>query len=446
MKQVVTLTSATIYGIGVIVGAGIYALIGVSAGISGNAIWISFILAAVIASLTAFSYVELSSRFVKESAASFYVKKAFGSKFFSFFTGFLSFIIVLFSSSAVAFGFATYLKAFIPFHVIIIAIFIIILCAIVNLFGMKLSINVTKILTVVSVIGLLILIVFGLRFINPSINLFAGINGEQGLDLIPVLFSSVALIFFSYLGFEEIANISEEVINPEKNVPKAIIFSLFIVTIIYVLVSIVSISVISPATLALASNASSLSQGPLALVADKVVFDGFGVVLSFIALFATASTLLVLLVGASRLIYGLSEQNLIPKIFTKVSKKNNAPYLAILLSTVLTILFLFLGNLEELGNLTTMGTFLLFFIINCALIVVRFKEKRIISKIHSPLNFGYVPLLAVVGAIFCLFMFLTQYWQPVSFFGFQLPMIIFGLIMFSLSLPIYFLFNKKSDE
>ncbi len=441
LEQSVSLKQAIIYGVGVILGAGIYSLIGHAANISGTSLWISFIVAAFLALMTAFSYAELSSRFPRESAEAVYVLKAFGRNDFSFVVGFISLIVMLFSASTVAIGFASYFSYFIPLPLIITSILIIAICSLVNFFGIQQSAKLNTILTFFSAFGLILIIVFGFSYIG-SVDLLLDINENPiGFNFFPILFSGVALIFFAYIGFEQIANIAEEIIHPKHNVPLAIILSLLIATILYVLVAIVSVSVVSPKILG-AATSGEISSGPLAIVAMTAIGPEFASIISIIALFATSSTILIVLIVASRIIYGLASQGLLPKKLSLCYEGTKTPYFAVLISAILAILFLFIGDLEILGNLTTLGTFLLFFLVNVSLIALRIKEKKIEAIVSSPVNISYYPVLAIIGAIFCLFMFLTQYWQTMNIFSLNIPIIIFGIIIFGISYPLYLFFNN----
>ncbi|HNV00799.1 MAG TPA: APC family permease [archaeon] len=441
LERSVSLTQATIYGVGVILGAGIYALIGAAAGITGPALWISFIVAAIIASLTAFSYAELVARFPKSGAESVFVLKAFENERLAFFVGFVFLLSNLFSVATVSFGFATYFKLFFLISPMIVAIIVIILAAIINHLGIQESVFLNNLFTFIEVIGLILIIIFGFTSIG-AVNLFEGINQETGFDLIAPIFSGVALVFFAFLGFEGIANISEEIKEPKKVVPKAILLSLVISTIIYVLVAMVSVSVVSPLVLSNASSTTDSTQGPLALVAEQTIMPGFGFWLSIIALFATFNTVLILLIVCSRYIYGLAEQKLLPKLFSKVNKKTKTPTNAIVASAVIAILFAGVGNLEILGNLTTAAIFLVFFLVNVSLISIRLKEKQQ-EKYLAPINFGKIPMLSVLGALFCAFILLTQYWQNTIIFGITLPLIIWSLLVYLLAFPIYEYFSRK---
>lgn len=443
LERSVSLTQATIYGIGVILGAGIYALIGVAAGITGNTLWLAFIIAAIIAGLTALSYAELVSRYPKSGAESVFALKAFKSARIAFFIGFVFLLSNLFSVATVAFGFATYFKLFFLISPLVVALVVIVAAAIINFSGIQESVFLNTLFTFIEAIGLILIIIFGLPYLG-QVNLLEGINGASGFDLAPSIFAGVALVFFAFLGFEGIANIAEEVKDAKNVVPKAMILALVISTIIYVLVAMVSVSVVSPSILSEASTSTQAStHGPLALVAESVIMPGFGFWLSIIALFATFNTVLILLIVCSRYIYGLASQKLLPKIFTVVNKKTKTPTNAIVASAGIAILFLVVGNLETLGNLTTSAIFLVFFLVNLSLIAIRLREKQQENYL-SPINFGKLPIPAILGAIFCAFMLLTQYWQNTTILGITLPLIIWSLIIYLLAFPIYEYFSRKN--
>lgn len=429
LERSVSFPQAVIYGVGVIVGTGIYTLIGIGAGITGNLLWLSFIIAGIIASLTAVSYAKLSTFFAKESAESFYALKAFKSKKISFLTGYLSIIVWVFSVSTVSWGLAAYAKSVISIEPIVIAIFSIILISIINYLGIQKSVFINNILTLITLFGLIIIIFFGLPWIG-KVNLFEGLDGlnliENSFSLGNNLFSAAALIFFAFLGFEGLANISEETRNPKKNIPKAIILSLFIVTILYVLISIISVSVISPSQL-YNSALSSSSSGPLALVAERLISPEFGFLLTLIAFCAIGSTLIVLLNVSSRILYGMSKQELAPKIFEHLDSKTKTPSIAILTVTFFSCLFTFFGNLELLSYLCTMGIFLLFGIVNISAILIHHELNPFSSKKNFVNKNTIIPLL---GTIFCFLMLLTQYWKTTPFFGIEIPLI--GVLVIAL--------------
>jgi APA family basic amino acid/polyamine antiporter len=448
LSRSVSLPQAILYGLGIIVGAGIYTLIGLGAGIAGNALWVSFLIAGFIAALTALTYAELSNRFAKEAAETNYMIKAFKSKGLGFFAGYLILITSLFSAATVAYGFSAYFRIFFNLDPLLTSIILIVLLSVISLLGMQESVKLNNSLTYITILGLILILIFGFRFIGDT-NLFAGINGEnifQDLSLWGTsLFPAAALIFFAFLGFEQLANISEEVINPKENVPRAILFSLLAATILYILVSIVAVSAVPVSELSKAANPNvSLSQGPLALVAEKTL-PGFGFWLSIMALCATSSTLLILLVVSSRIIYGMSEQDLLPTYFRKTHPRFSTPHYAILVVMILAIFFALIGNIELLGNLTTLGVFLVFFLVHAALIQIRLRENTP-SLAYDPLDIGRIPIHALLGVIFCGGMFLTQYWSTITILGIQIPIIILGSIIFLTAIPIHYYFEKRKNH
>jgi basic amino acid/polyamine antiporter, APA family len=432
-----------IYSIGVIVGTGIYTLIGIGAGIAGNLLWLSFIIAGIIASLTALSYAKLSSLFVKESAESFYAQRAFGSKKISFLVGYLSLIVWVFSGATVAWGLAAYAKAITPIAPLFIAIGSIIIISIINFLGVQKSVMVNNLLTIITILGLFVLIIFGIPFIG-QVNFLDGIDGtnliENSFSLSNSIFSAAALIFFAFLGFEGIVNISEETKNPKKSIPKAILLSLFFVTILYVLISMIAVSVIPPTELYNATLSTSTSEGPLALVAESILFPGAGLILTLIAFCAIGSTLIVILNVSSRIVYGLSKQNLAPKMFEYLNPKTNTPTVAILLITILTCLFALIGNIELLSSLCTMGIFLLFGIINISVIFIQ--RELTPFEYNKPL-INKENILPLLGAAFCFFMLLTQYWKTTLVFGIELPLIALLIIALLIGRILYFLFVDR---
>lgn len=445
LERSVSLNQAIIYGLSVIIGAGIFTLIGLAAGITGNYLWLAFVIAGIIAALTAFTYSHLSSNFPKEAAESVYLLKATNSRGIAFFAGYLSFITALFSAATVAYGFAAYFKLFFDLPAVVVSVGLIIILSIVNLLGIQESMKFNLVMMTITLFGLGAVIITGLPFVG-SINLFEGISGEllteNFFSLGTTLFPAIALIFFAFLGFEELANISEEIRNPKKNLPIAILVSLTIATIFYILVSIVAVSVVPPAALAAAADPNvPLTQGPLALVADTAM-PGLGWVLSIVALCTTASTLLALLIVSSRILYGMGEQKLLPRILFKTNNKTHTPHYAVLLVMIVTLIFSLIGDLQILGNTSTLGVFLLFFLAHISLLMINIKESEHgFTYDRSLLKILYPP--AVLGAIFCGGMFITQYWWSVNFFGIELPLIIFATAVFLTAVPVYYLFSKN---
>ena len=281
LKRELGLFSVTVAGVGIILGAGIYALIGLAAGETGNTIWLSFLISAVVAAFTGLSYAELSSIFKDDSGEYDYVREGFGKKL----AVFVSILVVLtgiVSAAVVALGFAGYLSSLISIKYLYAGIGIIVLMTLLNYIGIKDSNRFNLIATSIEFLGLLIIIFLGFGNFG-KVDLFEMPNGFYGV------FKAGALVFFAYLGFETIVKLSDEVKNPQKTIPRAIIWSVIITTILYILVSIAAVSI-------LPADKIAGSKSPLADVAASVFGNPAFIILAVIALFSTANTILLTLV------------------------------------------------------------------------------------------------------------------------------------------------------
>ncbi|MEM4326837.1 MAG: APC family permease [Candidatus Diapherotrites archaeon] len=429
LSRSLSLFEATIYGVGVIIGAGIYALIGEGVQIAGSMVWLSFVFGAIIAAFTALSYAELSSLFPKTGAEFNFVKHAFRSNYLAFFTGYSGIFANLISVSVVALGFAGYLNGMTGINISFAAISLIILMTLLNFFGIKESAKYAVFSTILEVFGIILIILIGLPYLG-STNLFEVPDSKFFLS--PVLFAT-SLIFFAFVGFEQIANISEETKLASKTIPKAVLLSLFITSMLYILVSISVVSIYHWQEIAGVPN-------PMSLVAQKGFGENAGLLMSLIALFATSNTVLILLVVTSRMIYGISKQSALPDILQTIHEKTNTPYIAVLLTGLLSLLFIFLKELDKVALLSNYFIFTLFFLVNVSTIKMRISHPHLYRPFKIPFNIGEIPIVSVLGAIFCLFM-LAQINTPIEIFGVELPLILFGFIISLSSIPIYILFK-----
>ncbi len=385
LKRSLGLWEIVFYGVGVIVGAGIYALIGKTAGLAGNMAWLSFVLAALIASFTGLSFCELSSMFPKSASEFVYVKKAFGRTWGEI-IGIITVFVCLVAAAAVAKAFDGYFAQFfstsIPMDLVLI-----VLLSVLSFLGIKKSLEMNILFTLVTIGGLLIIIFLGLGHLGA-------VDYTQANQSLDGVFSATALIFFAYLGFEDIVNLGEEAKEPKKNIPLAIIITLAVTTLIYTLTALVSVSVVSYGALA-------SSEAPLALVAESLL--GSGALLSVIALFATTNTILVLLIVGSRMLYGMSKGRVLPSVLSRVHAKRGTPWVAVALIGVMALVLSHLGNMYILASWTNVFAFTIFAATNLALIRLRYSHpgKR---PFRVPLNIGRFPILAFLGLVSSLFM------------------------------------------
>ncbi|MBI4014703.1 MAG: amino acid permease [Candidatus Aenigmarchaeota archaeon] len=257
--------------------------------------------------------------------------------------------------------------------------------------GIKESIRVSAISALIEMGGLLIVIAVCAPYIgNPAVQYFEAPG-------ILSIFSATALIFFAYIGFEGLANMTEDTRNASKVMPKALLLSILITTVLYVLVSIAAVSVAGSGVLA-------SSGAPLATVTE-LALPGSSWLLSVIALIATGSTVLALLIIGSRMFYGMARNHSMPAVLGKTGKRKT-PYVAIAAVMVLSIIPLLFGGLGTLALLTDMGIFIVYFFVNASLITLRYKMPRAKRSFRSPINIGRFPVLAFLGITTSLLMLL----------------------------------------
>ncbi|AUN97489.1 amino acid permease [Bacteriovorax stolpii] len=410
--------SLSIFGIGIIIGAGVYAVLGTAAGVAGDSLWLSFLFAAAVAVLTAFSYCELASMYPFAGAEYIYLKRAFPKlKLPSFLLGFILFLAGAASAATVSHAFSGYLKNFLDTPETFTSYGLLIAVTLINLMGIHTSSRINLIFTAIEVAGLLAVIWFGF-FHEP----------KRQMDFVftAKTFTVSSLVFFVYLGFENIVNLAEDTKEAEKNVPRAIIWSLVITTILYVAVAVAALRLASPEVL-------SSSDSPLA-DAIKNVAPRWVNVLSAIALFSTANTALIGLLSISRMIYGIANEGDLPKLLTKTTRESKTPVYSILVSSFVAAIFLLLGELEILARVSSFAALCGFFIVNSLLIGIRYKKQAIKAKFKSPLSIGRFPSLAFIGALSVIAL-CTQ-------FEFKIYLITF--CMLALGALVYFLTKRFS--
>ncbi|MBI4895537.1 MAG: amino acid permease [Candidatus Aenigmarchaeota archaeon] len=409
--------------IGAILGAGIYVLIGKAAALGGNAVWMSFGISALLAAFTGLSYAELVSMFPKSSAEYGYTKKAFGEKI-GFIIGMLIILASVVSAATVAIGFAGYFSNMFPVAIIPVAIALIIVLSGVLIYGIRESAWMAIIFTLIEIVGLIIVIIIGIPYLG-SVNY---LDTSAGFSSI---FAAAALIFFAYLGFEEIARLGEETKNPTKTIPKALIYSIIISAILYILVAVTSVSVVDWQTL-------GHSTAPLADVVAIAFGSNAFLLISVIALFATANTVLFIMLAGSRIIYGMSKEKAFPKKLSEILKNRKTPIYAILITMIFTIAFTLVGNIETIASLTDYAIFIVFIAINAAAIVLRYKLPTAKRPFKMPANIGKFPVIALLGIITSILMLLHL----------DIMIIIYGIIITLIIFAFYEVYehHKKSSK
>ncbi|CDZ50253.1 APC family permease [Neorhizobium galegae] len=385
--------------VGDILGTGIYALTGQVAKQVGGVVWLPFLIAFVVALLTAFSYLELVTKYPRAAGAALYTHKAFGIHFVTFLVAFAVMSSGITSaataSRAFASNFATSLSLDLgAWGVPLIAVGFIALVAAINFRGVGESVKMNVLLTVVELTGLLIIIGIGFWAIAGGQGdvsrawTFAAPN--DGGVFWPVI-AATTLAFFAMVGFEDSVNMAEECKEPSRMFPKVLLTGLAITGLIYVLVAISAITLVP---------AAELGQGETPLL--KVVqagAPGFPIgIFAVITMFAVANSALINMMMASRLIYGMSREGVLPPVLGKVHPGRRTPYIAIGFTSLLAVaLILFAGGVPALGGTTALLLLCVFAIVNVAVLVLR---KDTVEHKH----FRTPTILPVLGAISCAFL------------------------------------------
>lgn len=392
LNRHIGLFALVVYGVGDILGAGIYALIGKAAGEMGNAIWLAFLASMVAAGLTGLSYASLGSRYPRAGGASFFTHQAFKSHFLAYVIGLaaLSSGVTSMAAGSRAFaGYFTTLISSVPVNLVVV-VFCFVLAGVV-IRGIRESMWMNMLCTGIELGGLLLVIAVGATFLGTVDYTNATTRENPTGDLtFSLILSGAVLTFYSFVGFEDIINVSEEVKNPESNMPKGILLAVLIASTIYITISLVAVSVIPAAELA-------ASSAPLVDVVKRAAPWFPPIAFAFIAMFAVANTALLNFIMGSRLIYGMANQGLMPKVLAKVNRRQT-PYVSSLAVLVFMLVLALSGNIGSLARATSVLLLICFMFVNVALIVLKYRKDEPKGRFEIP----YV--IPVLGALVCALM------------------------------------------
>lgn len=391
LERHIGLFALTLYGIGDILGAGIYGLVGKAAGVMGSGVWLAFLVSLVIAMLTGLSYASLGSQFPKAAGSAYVLLKAFGSRFFAYVAGLLALASGLTSMATGSRVFAGYLHGFFPTIPISIgAVILLTLLGFIVWRGIRESMWVNSLSTLIELSGLLIIIFIGVKYWG-SVDYFdfKTVENPSGEFSPSLMLSGAVLVFYSFIGFEDLLNVGEEAKNPERNLPIALLVALFVSSIVYVAVSITAISVI-PAEILAQSNQ------PLVDVVKTAAPWFPAKMFSVIALVAVSNTVLLNFIMGSRLLYGLSRLRVIHSFLDHIDVNRKTPSRAILFVYGIVIILALSGDISSLARATSLLLLLVFVGMNLSLIRIKRRDGVPKGRLDIPL---FVPVL---GAFFSL--------------------------------------------
>lgn len=375
----------TFFGLGNILGAGIYVLVGKVAGEAGYYAPLAFLVASIIAAFSACTYAEMSARYPVSAGEAIFVHEGLNIRWLTIAVGILITLAGVASTSVLAHGFAGYLSVFIDVPQWLMIILIIVLLGALSLWGISESVLVASLLTLLEILGLAVIMVTGSDYLT-SVNYAASV-ANQSLGAIPWLgvFSGGFLAFYAYLGFEDMVNVAEEVKEPEKNMPRAILLALVVSTVLYAGVSIVAVQAMSPEALA-------QSDAPLADVYTTMTGKA-PVLISFIGVFAVMNGALIQMIMASRLLYGMASRGWLPKRLASIHPKTRTPVNSTVMVIVIILLFSISLHLVALAKLTSYLVLMVFALVNLSLVKIKLKKQQAGKGIRFSI---LVPLLGFV--------------------------------------------------
>lgn len=417
LKKALGLIPLTFYGVGTIVGAGIYAIIGVVAGEAGYNMWVAFVFTTIAATFSAISYAELSSTFPKAGAEYVFLSNAFPKKkVIPFITGYFITIHGTATFATVLLAFAGYFSGFIDIPEMLIAYALLAVITLFNLSGIKKSSVVNITFTSAQILGLVMLVVAGIT--SPDFgNVF-----QHKFSLGSEIFTSVAIVFYVYTGYEHMATLAEEAKNPGRNIPLAFIFSLVFTTVIYLLIVFSALALATPE--ALASSGS-----PLALAGSNR-YSWMGPVIGVAALLATANVSLSASLSVSRMMYGMASKGDMPAMLSKLNKQQ-APWVAALVLAAIVGLFIPFGQIKLVASVSSLGAMLVFAFVNLAVIVLRYKHPTLKRPFSVPLRIDKFPVLPAFGVIVSGLLATQFTWEVYLIFGIAVTLGITGYYLSS---------------
>nr|WP_296068976.1 APC family permease [uncultured Actinoplanes sp.] len=399
LKRVMGPGLLLLFVVGDILGTGVYALTGRVANEVGGAVWLPFLCAFLVALLTAFSYLELVTKYPRAAGAALYTHKAFGIHFLTFLVTFAVMCSGLTSASSASkafaenFGEAFDLSLGEGLGVTAVALGFMTLIALINFRGVGESVKLNVLLTVVELTGLLIVIVIGAWAIGGGkgdLSRLTQFNVAEGESPFFAVTAATALAFFAMVGFEDSVNMAEETKDPVRIFPRMMLLGLCVTGLIYVLVSISSVALVSP---------EDLGEGDAPLL--KVVSAGAAAfplwIFAFITMFAVANSALINMLMASRLLYGMANERVLPRVLGRLHPGRRTPWVGIVFTTVVAFGLIWFADLTALGGTTSLLLLCVFTVVNVAVLVLR-RDRVEHRHFHAP------TAIPVAGAITCAFL------------------------------------------
>lgn len=388
LKRALGLGLLTLYGLGVTIGAGIYVLIGAVAAKAGMFMPASFAVAALVVAFTAFSYAELGSRFPVSAGEAEYAMRGFHARWLATIVGLLVAATGIISAATISIGAASYLETYAALPRWFLIVCIVIVLGAIAIRGILESVALAAVFTLIEMAGLALAIIVGLNSAPQGVAALAPQMPPLDSAIWAGIFGGSLLAFFAFVGFEDIANVAEEVKEPERTIPRAIMLTLAVTLVLYIAIAAVAVRSIP-------MDALKTSSAPLALIFAK---RPASLQLSFtaIAAFATLNGVLIQMIMASRLLFGLARQGNLPKELAHIYGPTQTPAIATLMVMALILSLALFFPIADLAKLTSQFVLVVFIVMNASLLRIRLGEAAPPPGIFRvPL---FVPVLGLLAS------------------------------------------------
>ena len=389
LQRRLSLPLFTFYGLGSILGAGIYALVGKVAGDAGLYSPVAFAVAAIVAVLTGFSYAEMASRYPKSGGEAIYTAHAFGIRQLSTIIGLLVTFSAIISIGVLTNAFVGYLQVFLPVSRGTVITLAVLIAMGISIYGIKESAFIASLFTLIEIGGLLLIIWVGREglFTLPT-HIAAFVPPADGAIWSGIL-AGAFLAFYAFIGFEDMANIAEEVKEPHRNLPLGILLAIFISTVLYCVIATVAVS-------SLPVQELQATDAPLALIYERTTGSS-PIVITFIGLFAIANGILVQIILGSRILYGLSKQGWLPKNLSRVHPVLHTPLHATIFVATVGLVFALWLPLVSLAEITSFTVLVVYAFVNAACMRVKLREPHPKGVRTFPIIFPLLGFIIIVS-------------------------------------------------
>lgn len=367
LRRRLSLPLLVLYGLGVTIGAGIYVLLGTTAARAGMQAPFAFMAAALVMAPTACCFAEMAGRYPVSAGEAAYVRAGFNSQALTLVTGLMVVLAGLVSAATISIGAAGYVNAFIDFPIPALVFAIVLLMGLVAAWGILESVLLAALFTLIETAGLLAIIFFGFASGPDMLSRLPEILVLPDSGALSGILSAALLAFFAFIGFEDLVNVAEETKSPERSMPRAIFLTLILTTIIYFLVACVAVITVPPAEL-------GNSRAPLGLVYARTTGASHAL-LSAIAVLATLNTIIIQMIMASRVLYGMARQGNLPAVLGYVNGWTQTPVVATGLVVAVVLVLALAFPLEGLAEWTSRITLVVFSLVNLALLRVKYAGK-----------------------------------------------------------------------